>query len=64
MTLRTLTYQQAAQKLGIEMRTFYNLKDKGILREAIVKIPGVAPKIREDVLDRMIEENTLKPLEV
>ena len=64
MTLRTLTYQQAAQKLGIGMRTFYNHIDKGTFREATVKISGMHPKIREDVLDRMIEENTLKPLEV
>lgn len=60
-----MTPKQAAEKLGIgNMKTFYNLKGKGTLRQATVHIPGLGAKFREDVLDQMIEQNTLEPLEV
>lgn len=58
---RLLTYKEAMAKLGITSRTtFQNILGRGILQSATVKIPGMAPKIREDVLDRMIEDNTLQ----
>ena len=62
---RLLTYHEAAERLGVEnMRSFYNLINKGVLREAVVEIPGMRNKIRADILRRIIEENTRKPLEV
>ena len=60
-----LTYPKAMEKLGIENRqTFYGLIDRGILKSAKVEIPGMRPKMREDVLDELINEYTLSPPEV
>ena len=60
---RLLTYDQAREKLGIEnQRTFFNLINKGIFKNAVVKVPGMRPKIREDILNQIIEENTAQSL--
>ncbi len=62
---RLLTYEKGMEKLGIEDRgTFYNLVSRGVLKPAKVKIPGMSPKLREDVLDELIDEFTLHPREV
>ncbi|MBW7995324.1 MAG: helix-turn-helix domain-containing protein [Candidatus Glassbacteria bacterium] len=59
-----LTYEQAMAKLGIENKgTFRNLVSSGVLKPARVKIPGMRPMMREDVLDELINEFTLHPLE-
>ena len=60
-----LTYGQARIKLGIENKhTFSSLVQRGVLRPARVLIPGMQPKLRKDVLDKLINEHTLSPLEV
>ena len=65
MSGNLLTYEQARKKLGVGTKGgFYNLIKKGVLRPAVVRIPGMRPMIREDVLDKIIEKHTLQPLGV
>ena len=63
--LKLLTYDQVQEKLGIEKKkTLYDLINRGVFRKAIVRIPGMRPRLREDKLNELIEENTLPNLEV
>lgn len=56
---RLLTYDEARKKLGVgTKKTFFNLINRGTLKPAVVRVPGMRPKIREDVLNQIIEEHT------
>ena len=63
MNYQLLTYEEAREILGVKSKkTFYRLVNEGVI--PVTRIPGLHPKVRRDLLDQMIEENTTNPLEV